>query len=166
MSDKHFKAARKETRRFLTAGAVATFFDYTIFNILVGIFQVPIIAANIASTSFGTIISYTLNRKIVFDGDRHDSRRKSVFLYIAIIATGIYGIQTLVIYLVHMQFPELGQTVHDVLVSVGIDNVSERVAMTNTAKVCASVVSAIWNFTMLRRFVFVPLTHNPEKHVD
>lgn len=160
------KAARKETKRFAFVGLAATTVDYSIYNLITGLFQGPLILGNVASTSVASLVSFFLNREVVFDGERQDRRRWTILLYVAIIAVSIYVIQSVVLYVVHEYLPHAGVSVQQLASQLGMGGISDRVWQNNFAKVCASFVGAIWNFFMLRRFVFVPLTENPQKHVS
>lgn len=157
------KAVRKETRRFSIVGFAATFLDYAVFNIFVGIFHFPIIAVNIVSTSLGSVVSYYLNREVVFDSERHSSKLKTWTLYALVVGAGIYGIQSIVLFLVNHYLPGMGVWIHETFAWL---HLGEHIAQTNFSKVCASFCSAIWNFFLLRKYVFVPLTDNPKKHVE
>jgi putative flippase GtrA len=166
MTSVHTKAVRKETKRFSLVGLIATTVDYTIYNVITGVFHGPLIIGNLASTSAASIVSFVLNREVVFDGTRHTKKRYTIMLYILIIAVSIYAIQSIVLYLVHRYVPGLGGSAGDLLAAINIHGISDRLLQNNLAKVIASFTGAIWNFFMLRKFVFVPLTDNPEKHVD
>jgi putative flippase GtrA len=166
MTEPEKAAAKKETKRFGAVGFVATAVDYIIYNVITGLFHGPLIVGNVASTSIASVVSFLLNREVVFDGTRHDKKRYTITLYILIIAVSIYIIQSVVLYLTHQYLPGLGRGIEHLLSSVGLHGISDRMLQNNIAKVFASFFGAIWNFFMLRKFVFVPLTENPEKHID
>ena len=166
MTEPKKEAAKKETKRFGAVGFVATAVDYVIYNVITGVFHGPLLVGNVASTSIASVVSFLLNREVVFDGTRHDKKRYTITLYVLIIAFSIYVIQTVVLYLVHQYLPGIGKALEQLIASLGIHGISDRVLQNNVAKVFASFFGAIWNFFMLRKFVFVPLTENPEKHID
>lgn len=166
MTSAHTKAVRKETKRFSLVGLIATAVDYTIYNVITGIFHGPLIVGNVASTSAASIVSFVLNREVVFDGTRHNKKRYTITLYVIIIAISIYVIQSIVLYFVHRYLPGLGASAGDFLSTINLHGISDRLLQNNLAKVIASFTGAIWNFFMLRKFVFVPLTENPERHID
>lgn len=148
------KTEKREFKRFSLVGFTATALDYGILNVLTHFFGVPIIVANIISTSTSSLYSYLLNRKVVFKDIAH-GERKTLALYIGSLIISIFVIQTAVIAI-------LG---HGVTASwyegLNISDEMKDLLAINTAKVIAGFISMGWNFYIQRRFVF---KSNSPKH--
>lgn len=152
------EAVKKEAKRFSFVGVIATAVDYTILNIASLVFQLPILVANVISTTTGSLLSYSLNKNIVFEDRRH-SRKRTITYYVLVIIVSIYVIQSIVIYLVGHRFDAPTIAALKGLEQIGLPRISEAFVSTNLAKICASMVAAIWNYVMLRKFVFIPESH-------
>jgi len=148
------KTEKREFRLFTLIGFTATVIDYAVLNILTLLFGVPILGANVISSSLSSIYSYILNRKVVFDSIAHGERR-SFLLYLGSIVVSIAVIQSGVIAV-------LGHGVtEDWYATFGVTGAWNDLLATNTAKVIAGVLSLWWNFYTQRRFVF---RSNSAKH--
>lgn len=141
------KTEKKEFGRYSIVGFVATSIDYGLLNTLTHIVGLPLIMSNIVSTSVSSIFSYILNRKVVFKDKAH-GEVKTLLLYFASVAIGIFVLQSAVLYV-------LGngvlQAVYD---HFGIHDALNDLLATNTAKVIAGFGTMAWNFLVQRRFVF------------
>lgn len=135
------KKTFKEVAKYGLAGAISTTVDYGVLNLLLIVFQIPLIPANLISTTFGGVVSYQLDKRIVFEGRKH-SRRRAVTLFVLINASAIYGIQSLVLWLVA---PQLGF-------------IGNELVQANIAKIIANIIGGIWAYLLLRRFVFARTT--------
>lgn len=146
---------QKDLGKFFLVGVVATAFDYLLLNFFAVILGLPLLVANSISAPFSSFVSYKLNKRVVFE-DRMHGKRKTLVLYVAIVGVGILVIQNS---LLHLFEDGLALTVAEamkpVLEFVRLDGLSEQTIAINVAKIGASLIAALWNFFMLRRFVFV-----------
>lgn len=156
------EAVKKEAKKFSFVGIVATIIDYTILNIGTVIFRLPLVGVNVVSTTLASIVSYKLNKHVVFEGQRH-SRKKTLALYVFVIGTGIYIIQNVILYLIGHKFDAPTTAALSALEQIGLPDFNERFVSTNLAKVCASSAAAVWNYIMLRKYVFLPESHVIER---
>lgn len=125
--------------RFILTGVINTGIDFAILNILIIATPLPVVVANIISTSIAMCVSYTLNQKMVF---KVEGRLLShqFLMFLAVTLFGLWVVQGLAIHfgvqaLHHFSFPDW------------INN--------NIAKVVATVLSTIWNYIWYSRLVFV-----------
>lgn len=139
----------------MLVGLIATVVDYTLLNFFAVLLALPVLLANSISAPISSFVSYKLNKHVVFE-DRMHGRRKTLILYAVILGTGILVIQNALIHLFAGTFSDaVADAVQPVFELVGLGGLSERTISINAAKMLASVFSAIWNYLMLRRFVFV-----------
>lgn len=146
-------ALRKQARRFIFVGSVATTTDIVLLNVVVMLTGLPPLVANLFSMTVATIFSYIMNRRYVFsDGEK--SKRKTIVPYALVTLFGVYGIQTL-IFGVLTYYGEPASVAAANLISqlTGV-SLSASFLLLNGAKLFAVGVAAIWNFTLYRRTVF------------
>ena len=142
---------QKELGKFFLVGVVSTTFDYLLLNIFAVILGIPLLVANSISAPFSSYVSYKLNKRLVFE-DRMHGQRKTLILYIAIVAFGILVIQNT---LLHVLQDSVAQTLAETVQPIIGGSLSIETLAINIAKIAASLIAALWNFFMLRRFVFV-----------
>ena len=151
----------REVGRFMGVGAVSTAVDYALLNLLAVLLGLPVLVANSLSAPFSSLVSYKLNKQVVFH-DRMHGRRKTLLLYVLILGTGILIIQNTLIHIFAGPFSDaIARAVEPVFALVGLGHLSERTISINAAKVFASLFAAAWNYVLLRRYVFV--THEETK---
>lgn len=142
---------QKEFGKFFLVGVVSTAFDYVLLNFFAVILGIPLLVANSISAPFSSYVSYKLNKRLVFE-DRMHGQRKTLVLYVAIVAFGILVIQNSLLHVLQGSVAQtLAETVHPIIGG----SLSVETLAINIAKVGASLIAALWNFFMLRRFVFV-----------
>lgn len=142
------KTEKKEFGRYSLVGFCSTAIDYGLLNMLTHIVGLPLVVSNIISTSTSSIFSYVLNRNVVFRDKAHNEGR-TILLYIASVAIGIFVLQSAVLFVLGNGVLE---TMYDNL-GVRNDALNELLA-SNTAKVIAGFGTMAWNFLVQRRFVF------------
>lgn len=146
---------QKDLGKFFLVGVVATAFDYVLLNFFAIILGLPLLIANSISAPFSSFVSYKLNKRVVFE-DRMHGQRKTLLLYVAIVGFGILVIQnTLLHFLEGSAARSLTDTVLPLLEFIHLGDIKEQAVTINIAKVGASLIAALWNFYMLRHFVFV-----------
>jgi len=148
------KTEKREFKRFTLVGFTATVIDYSILNLFTHVFGVPIVLANIISTSTSSLYSYVLNRKIVFKSTAH-GERKTLTYYVTSLLVSIFVIQSIVITIFGHGITESW------FEALGASGQTKEILAINTAKVIAGLASMGWNFYIQRRFVF---TSNSPKH--
>ncbi|HZM63600.1 MAG TPA: GtrA family protein [Candidatus Saccharimonadales bacterium] len=92
----HAKRLSQNTKvRFAAVGVFNTLFDFGIFNFLLLVFSVAAVPANIVSATSAMIVSYMLNKKVVF---RHEGAHTAqrIVLFFAVTIVGIWVIQNLI----------------------------------------------------------------------
>lgn len=141
--------SKKEFGRFSLVGMAASAMDYGILNLLVGVFGLPVIGSNIASTSSSSYVSFMLNRKVVFKKQKYGTLR-SMAMYALVIGFGILVLQSTVLYLLHN-----GEVLQGWIGSFIEDQAIVSLLSLNVAKAIATTAAGAWNFTMLQRVVFV-----------
>jgi len=147
-----YKARAKEALRFSGVGIGTALLDYVLLNLLASWLSLPIIVANLISAPIASFLNYHLSKKIVFEDKMHNER-KSLLIYALIMGFGIVVIQNIVLHILNATFmPSVAQAIDDSIsfIPVGVEAIS-----LNLSKLVAIAVSAVWNFFMLRRFVFV-----------
>lgn len=145
---------QKDLGKFFLVGVVSTALDYLLLNAFAVWLKLPLVLANSISAPFSSYVSYKLNKRVVFE-DRMHGQRKTLLLYVAIVGTGVFVIQNS---LLHIFEPSVARSIAEA-VEPTLDNIGIRVSTDtiaiNVAKIGASLLAALWNFYMLRRFVFV-----------
>ncbi|MBL8159056.1 GtrA family protein [Candidatus Saccharibacteria bacterium] len=145
----------KQLGSFGLVGILNTVLDFAVLNFCRFVLHLPPIPANLVSTTVAQAVSFLLNKNFVFAGATSDrSRTETVIRFIAITATGLYVIQTLVIWVFTHAFTLPGDVAHGLLLALGINGISHDAAVLNTAKLIATVFSASWNFVLYKKAVF------------
>lgn len=146
---------QKELGKFFLVGIVSTTFDYLLLNFFAVLLGVPLLVANSISAPFSSFLSYKLNKKVVFE-DRMHGRRKTLILYVAIVAFGILVIQNSLLFLLERSLAQtLAEALLPTLEGLKLGMINVDTLTINIAKIGASLIAALWNFFMLRRYVFV-----------
>jgi len=125
--------------RFGAIGVINTVIDFGILFILNRVFGVPVVVANIISTSVAFLFSFSMNKKYTFKTSDTDVRREFI-LFLIVTLTGLWILQNLIIW---VTIPALSAF-----------NVSDSVKLL-IAKLLATVVSLVWNYFLYDRVVFV-----------
>lgn len=94
-------ATRHRLVRFLLVGSVNTGVDLLVYVLLVSM-TVPLVLANLVSTSCGLLVSYLLNRAYVFGGGGGSRlvRLRRVALFVITTGIGLWVLQPVVIVIV------------------------------------------------------------------
>ncbi len=151
------KAAKSEAYRvgrFSVVGVINTLIDLAILNVLNLAFHVPLIAANTVSTTIAMIFSFIANRSWVFKS-RQGNIYLQIFLFFALTAFGLYGLQNGVLYLLTHIWLAPGHFFLSVSHFLHVNKfLSDKFVLLNGAKACAIAVSLVWNYVMYRKVVF------------
>lgn len=123
--------------RFILVGVCNTTIDFTILFTLKAV-GLPVIPANILSTTAAFCFSFFANKKYTFKGN-NGSLKKQIPLFIAVTLTGLWGVQTIVIAFVTSLLSGSGLGEGIILV---------------IAKVIATMTSLVWNYIFYSRIVF------------
>jgi putative flippase GtrA len=129
--------------RFIAIGGINTAIDFGILFLLKSL-GLPVVSANVISTSFAFCFSFFANKKYTFKTDKANIKRELI-LFIVVTLFGLWVLQAGVIYLVTFLLSS----------SVLPENV-----ILFTAKILATVVSLTWNYTLYSRVVFTSKSHN------
>ncbi|WP_353858072.1 GtrA family protein [Azospirillum formosense] len=123
--------------RFAVVGLLNTAVDFGVFLALLSLAGAPVLVANAAGFSAGTLCSFLVNRSWTFRVRREEApmaRRLPLFLAFNIVGLGL---STLVVGLLVPAVPPLA------------------------AKIAAAVVTFAWSYWSTRRFVFNAPAANP-----
>ena len=140
---------------FILVGCASTTIDFAIYNLLtsrrVGFRRIP---ANLVSTSVAMLFSFAVNLSVVFPpeypGLLHHAMR-----FLAVTMCALYGLQTLIIFLLSRVWLWPARTVLKCSrVVVPQWDVGEDFVGKNVAKLCATLASLVWNFCWYKWFVF------------
>ncbi len=143
-----------EKVRFLLAGSLNTLVDFSLLNLFISLAHLPIVLANIGSTSAAMLVSLLLNKHLVFR-DKNPLTRRQLVLFVGITLSSLWVVQSLIIWLLTKEFPTpLTTFVHE-LAGGGLSHVPTEVFLRNNiAKIIATVASLVWNYYFYKRVVF------------
>lgn len=123
--------------RFLVVGGTNTVIDFGILFLLKAL-GLPVIAANLIATTAAFCFSFIANKKYTFKTTNTNIKRE-VILFVVVTLFGLWVLQTLVI--------------QGILLLLNDTSLSSEVSLL-LAKLCATVVSLVWNYTLYSRVVF------------
>jgi putative flippase GtrA len=129
------KAVTAERLRFGIVGVANTLVDVVVYTVLVAV-GLPILVANLISTSAGMALSFTLNRSFTFRAKAGNARTQAM-LFFAVTATGLWVVQPLMIMLFSGMF-------------TGLTGMPAIVA----PKLAGLAFNLVWNYTLYSKLVF------------
>jgi putative flippase GtrA len=142
-----------QAARFGLVGVVNTAIDFGLFSAL-RLLDVPVVLANIASTSGGMLFSFVANRRFVFSAARTSWKRQAVLFFLGT-AISMYVLQNLVIVELLRVLPAPTAAAATLGRWLGIrPTLAATLIRSNAAKLGATVVSLVWNFSFYRWIVF------------
>lgn len=145
-----------EKLRFVLIGGANTGVDFLVLNLLVGLAGVGVLLANLISTFVAMCFSLVMNRSFVFKTEQRLSVKEAV-LFVLVTLTGIWGVQTAVIFILTQAVPTPLTTIAQTIHSFDMTRVFEvDFLVNNGAKVMATVFSLTWNYVLYKYVVFVP----------
>jgi putative flippase GtrA len=123
--------------RFLLVGATNTLLDFGVLFLLRSL-GLPVLSANSISTSVAFCFSFFANKKYTFK-TTGSSLRRELILFVIVTLFGLWVLQALVIQ----------------GVTIALANTSlASAAVLLIAKLLATIVSLIWNYTLYSKVVF------------
>lgn len=131
-----------EKLRFGAVGGANTALDFGILFVLVFL-GVDKIFANFVSTSTAFVFSFFANRSFTFKLTTKTTK-KQIGLFVVITLFGLWIIQPIIITEIGWMLNDFGPRGPIVLL---------------IGKVCATVVTLVWNYVLYRKFVFTKTTH-------
>jgi putative flippase GtrA len=141
--------------KFGAVGLFNTILDFTIYNVLSGIFGFPIIFANLISTTITMIISFFANRNLVFNAKNTGSTSKQAVLFLVVTAFGLYVLQLGVLHFLTVVWLAPVHAAVTIVHGIGLASIfKDQFVINNTAKILGTLVSLIWNYFMYKRVVF------------
>ena len=123
--------------RFMMVGGFNTLLDFGLLFLLKS-FGLPVITANILSTTIAFCFSFFANKKFTFRSTTKKIYRQ-IILFIIATLFGLWVLQTIVISVAYPLLQSL--------------EVTDEIALL-IAKLIATVVSLIWNYLLYSRVVF------------
>ena len=165
MWQKH-KHVGREVGKFSFVGAVATVVDFACLNVGTIWLHLPLIVANLFSTTISSVVSFRLNREVTFAGQRHGHKR-TIVRYIVIVGISIYVIQNVMLFILgsHLDGP-VDALLKNLERGGVLPHLSTEIVNNNVSKAIAAWVASIWNFFLLRRYVFLPTNHPDADKAD
>ena len=143
----------KQVGKFGAAGLLNTFIDFFIFNFCSKFLKLALLPSNTISTTIAMVVSFLVNRNVVFKDGDHSRVRQAVTFY-AVTAFGLYVIQNGIIHVFAVTWTQPLMAVIHVLRNLGISLFSDAFYVNNGAKAIGTVASLTWNFIMYKRIVF------------
>jgi putative flippase GtrA len=123
--------------RFIAVGGINTVLDFGILFILKSL-GLPVVSANIISTSVAFCFSFFANKKYTFKTNKGNVKRE-LFLFVIVTLFGLWVLQTIVI-----------KIVTELLAGSHLPNGIVLLI----AKLLATTVSLTWNYILYSRVVF------------
>lgn len=125
--------------RFGTVGVINTLIDFSLYSVLTYVAGLPLILANLVSTSAGFMASFFLNRRFTFDS--HNERKLHEFIrFLATTLVGLWLLQPATIL--------YGRALLELIHFSGI-------WLVVLPKGAAILVGLVWNYVWYSRYVFV-----------
>lgn len=128
---------KAEKIRYGAVGSFNTALDFGLLFILSWL-GLPVIAANIVSSTTAFIVSFVANKKFTFQTTDTNVRRE-VILFVVVTLFGLWVLQSIVILATK---PAIGMVIDD-------ENLILLIA-----KLAATVVTLVWNYILYSRLVF------------
>ncbi len=145
---------KRQVLAFGIVGAINTAVDFIILNILRIVFGMPHIPANIISTTTAMLLSFFANKRVVFGSDTKSHTREIVLFFLFTIF-GLYIIQNGIILVLVEASDWPGDMLVSILKVIRLDGIFSRdFALTNTAKLIATIASMTWNYFTYKKYVF------------
>lgn len=128
---------KQQKLRFILVGICNTTIDFATLFTLKSL-GLPTVPANIVSTTAAFCFSFFANRKYTFKGNS-GNLKKQIPLFILVTLTGLWGVQTLVIFIVSQLLAN--------------SSLGEGATLL-VAKIVATATSLVWNYIFYSRIVF------------
>lgn len=128
---------KRQKLRFIAVGITNTAIDFGLFLGLSNA-GIPPVMANFVATTTALCFSFGLNKKYTFTS-RSKNLKKEVMLFLAVTLTALWILQPIVLTVTSRVISNLTHT--DMVVLI-------------IAKVAATLISLIWNYTLYSRLVF------------
>lgn len=136
----------KQMTRFAVVGAANTILDFGILFTLRS-FGIPLVVANIVSTTTAFLASFVANKKYIFKTQGTNVKRE-VLLFILVTLFGLWVLQSVVLWLLSPLLTQLLNSQHVVLL---------------VGKLLATAASMIWNYVLYSLVVFKEPTNSSEQ---
>ncbi|MDB5168270.1 MAG: sugar translocase [Candidatus Saccharibacteria bacterium] len=124
--------------RFSLVSIISTAIDFSILLTLTGLLHLPLIGANLISTSTSFTFSFFASKKFAFKTPNHHIKHEAL-KFIVVTLSGIWLLQPLLIWLLE-----------PIILDFGIKGVLAIVI----AKLIASLATFTWNYLFYTRLVF------------
>lgn len=143
----------KRVGKFGAVGLFNTGLDFFIYNFCLKFLHLGAIPANSISTTVAMVVSFTLNRQVVFERSKASLLRQSLMFFI-VTAFGLYVLQNGVIHILTAVWTVPVHGVVRMVRAIGITAFSDDFYIKNSAKVAGTVVSLSWNYMAYKLVVF------------
>ena len=144
----------KQVGKFGAVGIINTVLDFALYNLLIALAGFPVIPANLVSTTFAMMFSFTANKAFVFHSKSSNLLRQAI-LFLVITMIGLYVIQNGVIYTLTNLWSWPLEFGYSIVILLGLaDTFSREFVFNNGAKIIATVFSMTWNYLLYKKAVF------------
>lgn len=143
--------------RFIFVGVVNTAVDLVVLNFLLftsgqSHSKVALIVFNTMSASISALVSFVLNKHVVFR--KKDTKNHLVIYFILITLSGLFIVQNTILGLIIDPLRSVSPHISDIINNIIELRISADVLALNIAKLIASMATVIWNYFLYRRFIF------------
>ena len=128
---------KSEKLRFLIVGSTNTLIDFGLLFVLRSL-GIPTLPANITSSTLAFVFSFFANKSYTFQGGS-DNIKREILLFVVVTLVGLWVLQSIVLWIFVPLFTSL---------------VGESTLATFLAKLLATAVTLVWNYTLYSRIVF------------
>ncbi len=139
MRRRTIQARQSEKIRFGLVGFVNTAVDFIVLNILVGLFGIALVPANIVSTTVAMLTSFGLNKRVVFKRSDGSILRQFI-LFFAVTLSAIWIVQSGVMFVAYQLLQSYTGWNETILL--------------NIAKLFGISAGLVWNYIWYSRVVF------------
>jgi len=165
--------AKHKINRFGILGVVNTLLDIILLNILrmathtLSSQTAKLVLLNIISASSVAVFSFFMNRKFVFQ--KQDTHHTKVWLFVGVTLSSIFILQSLVISVslpLVKPFAEFLQNTAINLQLPVLANANISFFSSNLAKVIATAVTMVWNYTLYEKLIFKDSSQSAEARIS
>lgn len=148
------RAETKRVGKFGIVGIINTTLDFGLFNLLIEVFGVYRILANLISTTIAMLFSFFANKTFVFKSSGQNPWHQ-LLIFFPVTAFGLYVIQNGIIFGLTEVWRGPLDLAYAIVEFLGLDALFARdFIFNNGAKAIATIASLSWNYVMYKLVVF------------
>ena len=146
-------AETKRVGKFGIVGILNTLIDFAIYNLGISLLRLPVIGANLISTTVAMSFSFIANKTFVF-GSKDRRVFSQAVAFVTITAIGLYVIQNGVIFILKYRWSWPLDTGYNIVKAIGLDSLNRDFVINNGAKAIGTLFSLTWNYLLYKKVVF------------